>query len=165
MSVRLYEITADMRELVAMLDQDGIGLDDIADTMEALELDFNDKVENSVKLIKSLQYDSLACKTESGRLADRSKRIDSRVKWLTDYVSQQMIGAGRPKLMLPEFTTTVRTAVRTVFFTNEESIPDHYKTIIKAVKIDKKAIKLDLENDVTVPGAELQAGKTWLDIR
>ena len=162
---KLYEITDQMAQLWEMLDQDGMGLDDIADTMESLEMDFNDKVSDCVKLQTSLNHDALACKIEGNRLLDRAKRIESRVKWLQDYVMQQMIQAGRPKLQLPEFTVTVRTAVQAVFLSQESAIPDQFIEIIRGIKYDKKAIKAAILVGDDVPGAELLPGKTWLDIR
>lgn len=161
----LYEMTAEMSQLWAMLDEDGTGLDDIADTMEMLELDFADKVGNTVKLVKQLKYDALACKAESSRLADRAKRIESRIKWLNDYLTTQMTAAGRPKLQLPEFTVTVRTAMSTVQILNEDQIPDDYAQIIRGVKYDKKAIRESLIMGDEVPGACLLDGKKWLDVR
>lgn len=163
--MKLYEITADMRTLFDMLENDLVGLDDIADQMEALEMDFQDKVENSVKMIKTLGHQALACHVESSRLADRAKRIESQAKWLTDYLIQQMIGAGRPKLVLPEFTTTVRTPVQSVFITFEADIPEKYRREKVTVTIDKREIKAAITAGVDVPGAKLIDGKPWLDIR
>lgn len=161
----LYEITADMAELRHMLEGDQCSIDEIADTMELLELDFAEKVENSAKLIKSLSHDALACKVEGNRLLDRGKRLESRIKWLTDYITTQMVRAGRPKLELPLFNVTVRTAVQTVFLSHPESVPAEYCREEVITKIDKGAIKAALVAGDDVPGAELLDGKKWLDIR
>jgi hypothetical protein len=161
----LYEITADMQELRDMLESDTAALEDIEDTMQLLELDFQDKVLNSAKLVKQLQHDALACKVEGNRLLDRGKRLEKRITWLQDYLCTQMLKAARPKLHFPEFDVSLRTAAPAVFLLNENKIPDQYREIVKAVKFDRNAIKKALQEGEEVPGAELLPGKKWLDIR
>jgi hypothetical protein len=162
----LYSITADLHELQAMLDDEAMGIDDVADTMEALEMDLADKIEGTAKLIKMLKHDSLACHAEGTRLMGRHKRIDKRIEWLQSYVTENMVKAGKPKLSFDTFTVTVRTAVRSLFITHLGSVPLDYMTTIPAVtKPDNAHIKQDLMNGIEVPGAELLDGKKWLDIR
>lgn len=91
----LYQITGDFLKVQDMLEK-GL-IDEADDTLESIEGDWEDKAENVVKMIRSLNADASVYKEESDYYADKARTATSRAQHLQDYLykSMKMIGKER----------------------------------------------------------------------
>lgn len=94
--MNLYEINAEIEKcLIEAMDPEtgeiiGDYLD--ADTLEALEMEKDQKVENIAKWIKNLKSDAEALKTEKLKLADRQRKAENKIESLTRYLEAALAG-------------------------------------------------------------------------
>ena len=82
----IYEVTGELLALMDMAEQEDMDPQALADTLEGLEGEFDDKVESWVKCIKNLEGEAKAVKDEAKRLADRAKTIENNTKRMKETV-------------------------------------------------------------------------------
>ena len=157
----LYEITESMRDLVSL----DFNPDEIADTLDGLQLEFKDKANNIIALDECLKGDVVAINDAIKRLQDRKAAIASRQESLKEYLLTNMIGSDIKKIECPLFTASVRKGVDHVVIDDLDSLADEFvsvKTVVSASKVEiKKAIKAGSKVD----GAHLETGKSSLIIK
>lgn len=101
----LYEITGDMLKVQDMLER---GLIDEADeTLDSLQWDWEDKAENIVKLIRSLNADATVYKEEADYYTDKSRAASSRAQHLQDYLYKSMKILGKDKATAGNFKLSI----------------------------------------------------------
>jgi hypothetical protein len=170
----LYEMTAELVELNNLMDSfedtDTVGDDGsmalaIRDTLEGMEMAFNDKAVAIVKFAQALEGDTTAIDTEIKRLQERKKRINNRREQLRDYLRHNMEAAGHKKIECPLFTITLAKGRDQVQIADEAALPDEYVRVKTEIKPDKVAIGKALKDGATVPGAELVTGPTSLRVK
>jgi len=84
----LYELTEQGKALYRLLQEDEIDEQTYADTLQSIGIE--DKLEDCVKVIRQLEADALAVKTEKDRLADKQKSIENNVVRLKERVLQYL---------------------------------------------------------------------------
>lgn len=75
---KLYEIKNEFNELLLMADEQGLSLDDIKDTMDGIEFEFEEKADSTAKMIKTLIADADSVKAEKDRLAKKRDSIEKQ---------------------------------------------------------------------------------------
>lgn len=162
----LYELTAQMKGLQAMMDEGALDEQTMQDTLEGLETDIREKGEGVLLFIANLDGDIKAYNDEIKRLTDRKRTLDRNREWLVNYLRSNMEELGITKIECPVFTATLRNPVPMVEVYDEKELPMEYQTMVPAsFKINKKQILDDLKNKVEIPGARLVDSKRALVIR
>lgn len=82
----IYEVTGELLALMDMAEQEDMDPQALADTLEGLTGEFDDKVESWVKCIKNLEGEAKAVKDEAKRLADRARTIENNTKRMKETV-------------------------------------------------------------------------------
>lgn len=172
---RLYELGVQFEELYELLDtidpdaEDGqYQMDAYFDTLEGLELEFEQEAENFAVYIKRLRAQAGALYTEKKRLEQRQKAAEAKADRMQAWLLEQMrrlrrkkidgvmarlsIRANPPSVQISDLQTLLQLAVYT-----KPHIP-------KESDIDKQALARDLKAGQTVPGAVLVRGER-LEIR
>ena len=87
---KLYEIKNEFNELLLMADEQGLSLDDIKDTMDGIEFEFEEKADSTAKMIKTLIADADSVKAEKDRLAKRETALRNSADNLKKYLETMM---------------------------------------------------------------------------
>lgn len=88
--MKLYELAVQFRELQDMLEDENVDVEVIQNTLEGIEFEFTEKVENIAKLIKGLEAEEKAIKEEEERLSKRRKALENKREWLKQYLMENM---------------------------------------------------------------------------
>lgn len=105
---RLYELTSDLLVLQEMLENP---LDDeqvLKDTLEAVQGEYEGKLEAYCKVIKNLEADRDAKKSEAKRLTDSAKTLDNNIERLKKAMFDSMKTTNTPKVKGQLFTVAIQ---------------------------------------------------------
>lgn len=152
----LYELTGIFKQIAEM---EGIDEETKLDTLESIDWteQFEEKVENTVKVIKNKEAEKKQLKEEIDRLTARHKSIDSDITRLKTGLQGAFEITGHDKVKTLLFTVTLAKNQPSVVV-DEELLPKKYFVITK--KPDKNAIKELLNAGKKVKGAVLQESKS-----
>lgn len=158
----IYELTDEYRMLLEMAGDEDVDPDVLADTMEAIEGELEVKAEGYGKVIRQLEADSAALKTEADRLSARKKSIDSSIDRMKAVLQRSMTACNKPKIETQLFKFTIRKNPPSVVMDLDDitKIPDKYLAW-QDPKIDKSKIKEDLKAGKDLNGiAHLEQGES-----
>lgn len=148
----LYNIVESMRMLEDM------EVEDIQSYLDSIDLQKEEKVDNIIKFVRSLDASAQAIDIEITRLSALRDSMKKKSKSLLDYVDFVM-----KKFSMETITTSIAKLsfrkAKSVLVTDEEAIPRQYFKERTTVTLDKARLLADLKTGVQVPGAELQENK------
>lgn len=154
----LYELTGQFLDIYNMDLDDETKLD----TLDSIDwqTDYENKVENYVKLIKNLEADIETRKQEQDRLKKLNDADKKKIEHLKSTLSDSMALTGHDRVDTPLFKVSFRKSQAVEV--DEMLLPESYK--VATYKPDKKRLKEDLKNGLEILGAELVEKKN-LSIR
>lgn len=154
----LYELTGQF------LDIYNLELDEETklDTLDSIDwqTDYEEKVENYIKVMKNLEADVEARKAEIKRLTELNKADEKKNDHLKETLSTSMQLTGHERVDTPLFKVSFRKSQAVEV--DELVLPESYK--VATWKPDKKRLKEDLKNGLEIVGASLVERKN-LSIR
>lgn len=154
----LYELTGQF------LDIYNLELDEETklDTLDSIDwqTDYEEKVENYIKVIKNIESDVEARKAEIKRLTELNKVDEKKKDHLKETLSNSMQLTGHERVDTPLFKVSFRKSQAVEV--DELVLPESYK--VATWKPDKKRLKEDLKNGLEIVGASLVERKN-LSIR
>lgn len=138
-----------------------IPADEFLQRLYALEGDLEVKVENCVKVVRSLEADAGTVREEERQLAERRRRLEKRAEDIRSYCSQQMVEAKRPKFKTALFTVYLGPEGKELVIEDAGAIPDSFvkdppPPPSREQLLDRAALRSALR-DAAVPGASLKA--------
>lgn len=148
----LYELTGNYLILAEMLDDPDADPITVMDTMDAIEGELDEKAENYGRIIRNLEAEAEAIRTEVDRLSKRRKTIDNNIDSLKKRLQMAMELTNRPKIDTPLFKFYIQKNAPSVVVDMDdlENFPPEFLTY-QEPKVNKAAIKdalkagLDLE--------------------
>ena len=154
----LYELTGQFLDIYNM------ELDDEtkADTLDSIDwqTDYENKVENYVKVIKNTEADVEARKNEIKRLTELNRADERKNERLKEVLKESMDLTGHERVDTSLFKVSFRKSEAVEV--DDLLLPEAYK--VATWKADKKRLKEDLKNGLEILGAELVERKN-LSIR
>jgi hypothetical protein len=161
MSLRLFEITSQYKALESLADSDDLPPEVVADTLESLEGDFEQKAIAVAKFILSLEAASEDISEAAKAMDLRAARIAKRAESVRAYLLFQMQAIDWKKIETAEIRIGRRSNPPAVQVTDETTVPDAYwvQPEPPPKRIDKKAIKAALQDGKDVPGCYLESGE------
>lgn len=154
----LYELTGQF------LDIYNLELDEETklDTLDSIDWqnDYEEKVENYIKVMKNLESDIEARKNEIKRLTELNKADEKKKDHLKETLSTSLQLTGHERVDTPLFKVSFRKSQAVEV--DELVLPESYK--VATWKPDKKRLKEDLKNGLEIVGASLVERKN-LSIR
>lgn len=154
----LYELTGQFLDIYNMeLDEETK-----LDTLDSIDwqTDYEEKVENYIKVIKNIESDVEARKNEIKRLTELNKADEKKKDHLKETLSTSMQLTGHERVDTPLFKVSFRKSQAVEV--DELVLPESYK--VATWKPDKKRLKEDLKNGLEIIGATLVERKN-LSIR
>lgn len=158
---KLYEIANEYAELA----NSEMDAEMIADTLEGIQGEFEDKAEQILAIIKNEQYLEEMLKAEAKSLTERAKASANRVANLKAYLAESMQTMEKSKINAGVHSLTVRKGVQSVSILDLEKLPIDFVDYQTVIKPDKNLIKEKLKLGEKIEGAELVTGKPSLLIK
>ena len=152
MSYTLYEMTTNAHALYDLLTSGEIDEQTFNDTLEAMGTE--EKLESYCKVIRQLEADAEALKTEKDRIASKQKSVENSIARMKTAIAEFMKAQNSTKSSAGIFTVAISTS-KAVNVVDETKIPARF-LVEQAPKIDKSSIRAVLMAGETVEGCELQ---------
>jgi len=170
---KLYELTgayaALLRHSSDYIDEDtgevAEEFGDFAAALSRIEDAIDDKVEGCAKVIRHLDADMEALRSEEVRLAKRRKSVESNKERLRKYIRENMQIAQKDKIKTALFTVFLAAAKERVVIDDEDAVPDAYRGEVKRPPPSKTAIMDAVKRGEVVAGAHVELGDPVLSIR
>ena len=152
----LYELTGIFKQIN---DMEGLDTETKSDTLDSIDWtdQFEEKVENTVKVIKNKEADKKRIKEEIDRLTARYKSIDNDITRLKTGLQGAFEITGHEKVKGLLFTVYLAKNQPSVIV-DEEQLPKKY--FVQKLTPDKTVIKELLKAGKTVKGAILQESRS-----
>lgn len=161
----LFEFAAEYREAHERMEAAGFDAKTIADTLDGIAGDLEQKAIAVAKFARNLEAETAAI---MDAIADMQSRADANVRkaqGLRKYLMDAMVAAGVRKVSCPFFVVSVRETPAAVVIDDEEAIPARFLVQQEAPppRPDKRAIAEAIKTE-PVQWAHMQKS-TRLDIR
>ncbi|UXR74639.1 siphovirus Gp157 family protein [Staphylococcus sp. IVB6238] len=131
----------------------------IQDTLDSIESEMHEKVDNIIKLKRSVDGDVDVIDAEIKRLQKMKKQKANLSDRLKSYLEVMLEQRGLKKYKTPTNQIYKRKNAPSVIITNESLIDKAYY-IPQPPKLNKTQIKEDIKAGADVEGAELQASES-----
>lgn len=161
--MKLYEITGDLLELLAMAEDPDIDPDVFADTLEAVQGEFEEKADGYAKIIRQLEYESAAYDAEAKILRGKKIQADKKIDRLKSTLKESMEITGRTKFKTELFDFGIRNNKPSVVIDDLRMIPQAFLKI-KEPEPDKAELYKALKDGAILEGVHLEPS-TSLSIR
>ena len=148
----LYNISKEFEALYSLANEsEG---DELIELFNELQGSLIDKLDNSAKVLKQLQADVDAIKSEEARLIQRRKSTENNIESLKGLMLTALKSSGEAKTKTTLFSFSVRESA-SVFITDESLLTSGYLRTKTVIEPDKKAIKETLDKGIDVEGAKI----------
>ncbi len=163
--MKLYEITNDMRGLQALADNGDLSLGDIKDTMDALDIQFEQKAEAAIKVRQSMLANVANIEAEIDRLIDLKKAPENNAQRIGDYIKANMLALEKDKVDLGLFKLTLKKSTQKLGPIDESLVPEEFWAVVpETKKLDKRAL-LKAAKESSVKGVALTQSERALIIK
>ncbi|OMC87434.1 hypothetical protein BK128_08385 [Viridibacillus sp. FSL H7-0596] len=152
--MKLYEITKDMLQLQQMLEDGSVDIEAIKDTIESIDGSFEEKIEDTVKVIRNLEASAKAIDLEIKRLESMKKERKANAKGLKEYIRTNMDALEKRSVSAGIFKVSISKNAHTLKVLDESFIPEEYFVKQDSV-INRELILEKLKQDVVIPGVGL----------
>lgn len=156
--MHLYELTDKYLQAFEALQVDEQGNMIGYEALEELAGELDEKLEAVACFIKDQRGEVEKFKAEEKALAARRKQLESRAKWLSNYLQGQLEAMGREKFETArcKLSFSKSTAVNVL---DMDLLPEAYRRVVTTVEPDKRAMLPLLRAGEVIPGAELQESR------
>ncbi len=93
----LYSLTTEFATLLDAISEGEIPEEAIADTLEGLQGEIDEKIDNVLDAFKTLKAEAEAIRAEEKHLADRRKRKEAAAERIREYLSAELQKLGKAK--------------------------------------------------------------------
>ena len=153
----LYELTGDALKLRELMAEGELDLETIKGAIDNNTEEIGIKLESYAKVLKDVEGDIAALKTEEARLAERRKSYENNIKRLKSAMQDALLATGERKIKSTLFTFYMQNNAPSVVIDEAylENIPECF-LIPQEPKIDKAKLKVALESDDPEVKAKLE---------
>lgn len=153
----LYEIVRWRNEFERLAESGELDPQVIADTLESLDGDLNEKAVTIAQFTRNLDATADAVREAGKAMLARADRLARRAESIRNYMLYQLEFAQVSKIESPWFVIAVRKNPPTVVIDDEKALPAQFMVQPEppAPRPDKAAIKDAIKAGEDVPGAHL----------
>lgn len=154
----LYQVSTNIKQAIdEVLSLEGdIDQQCILDTVDGIKGELEVKQKNVAAFILNTQYDINCMKDYEKSMADRRKRLEKSIEWLTGSLFSSMKLHDIAEIKTPEFSVKIKKNPTHVVVNNENLIPDEYWRVKTIKEVDKARIKEALASNIEIAGAHLE---------
>lgn len=149
----LYDLTDKLTSLQRLAESGNADPQAIADTMEMVEGDFEDKAVGYVKVYKSIEADVDVIDAEIKRLQERKASFKNNANTIKQRLVQAMVETGNERIKTPLFTIYTRRTVSVEAPEDPNKLPPEF--IKTTLAVNKADLKKALQSGRDVPNARL----------
>ena len=162
----IYEITNDYLQLMQMMEDPELDPKTLADTMEGIEGELEDKADNYARVMKNMEADLNGIKAEIDRLSTRKKTIENNIKRMKEALQFSMETTGKTKFKTELFSFGIRKNAPAVVMDEPyiENVPERFLKYSDPT-INRTAIKEAIQNGEDLEGLAHLESSTSLSIR
>ena len=135
----LYELTGEMLTLMEMASDPDVDEQTLADTMESVNYEIEDKADGYAKIIQALKAQEEGLKGEIERLQNRKRVIGNNIDRMKRNLEESMRAVGKTKFKTDLFSFGIQKNPASVNILDESKVPKEY-LIPQEPKIDKKGL-------------------------
>lgn len=136
----LYELNEKYQQLLDMVESGDVDPQTLADTMEAVEGEIEDKLEGCACIVKQMEADAVSLKTEEDRLTARRKSLENNTKRMKEYMQLIMIQIGKPKVKTRLFNMNIQKNPASAEILDIDNVPSGFWTV-PAPTVNKSAVR------------------------
>lgn len=162
----IYEITSDYLQLMQMMEDPELDPQTLADTMEGIEGELEDKADNYARVMKNMEADLNGIKAEIDRLSTRKKTIENNIKRMKEALQFSMETTGKTKFKTELFSFGIRKNAPAVIMDEPyiENVPERFLKYSDPT-INRTAIKEAIQNGEDLEGLAHLESSNSLTIR
>ncbi len=157
----LYELTAEYRDFLDAVERGDIPDEAIADTLEAMQAEFDVAADNIATIIKTQAMLAQGERDEARRLTERARTRENRVKRMSEYLTAVMVSRDCKRRDLAHSVISVRKS-KAVEISNPSAFVEWAETngqdellTFKEPEPNKTAIRKALEMGGEIEGVSL----------
>lgn len=153
----LWAIASEYRTACETLAELDLDVQTVADTLEAIGGEFEDKAQNVAYVIRSLDAEGESCRAWAMQAEAHSKALHARANSLRDYLAITMTACGIERISGPGVLLSFRKSTA-VIINNIELLPAAYmrQPPLPPPSPDKASIADAIKAGIEVPGAEIE---------
>ena len=136
----LYEISLEFQRLYDLADEMDLTREELADTLEGLDWEFEDKADSYAVVIRSLEGDIASLKSEIERLSNRKRTIKNNISRMKEALEMAMRTSNKTKFKTKLFSFGIQKNPPSLKIDQPDMVPEEY-LIPQAPKVDNTAIK------------------------
>ena len=149
---------------MAMVDSEELTTDQVSDTMDMIEGEFNDKAISLMAVKDNMQADVNAIDIEVKRLQGRKKAIQNKQSSMIEYLRSNMEASKITNIKCPLFSITLAKGRQVVNIEDESKIPSDYMDIKTIITPMKRELLADLKKGEIIEGVSIKTNKTSIRI-
>ena len=154
----IYQISERYNNVLALLDDDDVSQDDIANALAEVMDDVVSKGETGIMYCRKLQGTIDAAKAEKKKIDAYIKALESRKKRLEGAYMQAMEMMKMKSIMTARGEMKIKKNPPAVIIDDVTKIPTQYMRQKVEIAPDKAAIKAALKSGETIEGAHIEQG-------
>lgn len=161
---KLWEIAEEFKSLNELVESGELTSEQIADTLEATEGEFQDKGKAIAMFIENVGSDVDQLDLMIKNLTARKKRLANKQESLRSYLADNMHRTGVTKIQSTEMTISyVKPRMNVVVDCDPLELDFDYQIV--EIKANKKAIGDAIKEGIEVNGARIEPGKPSIRIK
>jgi hypothetical protein len=162
MSASLYAMTANYMAALDLFTDPCQDIDEqtIADTLEGIEGEIDEKLANIGKFVLTLEHQAEGIKKAEGNMAARRKALENRAERLREYVLGNMQALGKNKLATNEIALSLAKLPPSVFIDDIALIPPEFFE-----PQPPKLLKTAIKQAGGCPGARIESAGYRISIK
>lgn len=155
----LYELTEAYQELLSMALDPETDPEALADTMEAIDGEFEVKADGYAKVMKALDADAKAIREEEKRLASRRQGIERNIDRMKTALESSMRATGKTKFKTTLFSFGIQKNPPSLKIDLPDRVPEEF-LIPQEPKVDTASIKKELKEGVVYDWCHLEQSES-----
>lgn len=153
--MKLYELDNEYLDFIAAVEDGTIPEDAIEDTLEMLNGDYKDKLDNTICAIKNLTAEAKMIDEEIKALTARKKAKENSVDYLKGCVSRSMQCRGENSFESARNKVSFRKSERLVIADEAAFVEKYPEFVTFAPKISKTDVKTAVKSGESFDGADI----------
>ena len=155
----LYQLSEEYQELLSMALDPDIDEEALADTLEGIEGEIEDKADGYAKVMRNLEADASAIKAEIARLTERKKHIEANIDRMKRSLKTAMRLTGKTKFKTSLFSFNIAKNPPALKIDMPDRVPEEF-LIPQEPKVDSVAIKKELKEGVVYDWCHLEQSES-----